>query len=294
MHDHSHQHRSDNRSQNIAVAFFLNLGFSIVEFVGGYLTNSTAIMADAVHDLGDSLSIGLAWILERVSRREANPTFTYGYQRFSLFGALINSVILIAGSLWVLSEAIPRLFAPVMPVAEGMVGLAVLGVAVNGYAAFRMSKGKSLNEKALNWHLLEDVLGWAAVLIVALVLLFVDWPILDPLLSVAFTLFILVNVVKMLWQTLRIFAQSSPDTELAKSIEEVLIELADVGCIHDLRLWSLDGEHHVMSVHVEMQRVLSAEQQVSLKATIAETLQPFQLAHTTVEIEWPEEACRHV
>ncbi|HCS27436.1 MAG TPA: cation transporter [Spongiibacteraceae bacterium] len=294
MHDHSHHHSSDAGSNNIAVAFFLNLGFSVIEFVGGYLTNSTAIMADAVHDLGDSLSIGLAWILDRVGRREANSTFTYGYQRFSLFGALINSVILVAGSVWVLTEAIPRLFDPVMPVAEGMVGLAILGVAVNGYAALRLSKGKSLNERALNWHLLEDVLGWAAVLVVAVVLLFVDWPILDPLLSIAFTLFILVNVVKMLWETLRIFAQSSPDAQLAERIESALTGMAEISRIHDLRLWSLDGEHHVMSVHVEMHTTLSSEQQVALKAAISRSLAPFQLAHTTVELEWPEEACRHL
>lgn len=294
MHDHSQPHSHHHRSDNIAVAFFLNLGFSLIEFVGGYLTNSTAIMADAVHDLGDSLAIGLAWILQRVSRREANSTFTYGHQRFSLFGALINSTILVAGSIWVLSLAIPRLFNPEMPVAEGMVGLAILGVIVNGYAALRLSKGTSLNERALNWHLLEDVLGWAAVLLVSIVLLFVDWPILDPLLSIAFTLFILVNVVKILGQTLRIFAQSSPDESLTAQIQLALTELPDVARIHDLRLWTLDGEHHVMSVHVEMQTELDSGQQVALKKQISDALLPFELSHTTVEIEWPAEACRHV
>lgn len=293
MHDHSHSHKSTAGSTRIAWAFFLNLGFSVVEFIGGYLTSSTAIMADAVHDLGDSLSIGLAWILERVGHREANSTFTYGYQRFSLFGALINSVILIAGSLWVLSEAVPRLLDPVMPVAEGMIALAILGVLVNGYAAFRLREGSSLNERALNWHLLEDVLGWVAVLVVALVLLFVEWPILDPLLSIAFTLFILVNVVKMLWETLRIFAQSSPDQALAEGIEQALTGIDEIASIHDLRLWTLDGENHVMSVHVLMHSMMDSGEQIALKARISSRLQPFQLAHTTVEIEWPEEACRH-
>lgn len=294
MHSHSHSHPTSASSARIAWAFFLNLGFSIIEFVGGYLTNSTAIMADAVHDLGDSLSIGLAWVLERVSRRAADSTFTYGYQRFSLFGALINAVILIAGSLWILSEAIPRLFEPVMPVAEGMVGLAILGVVVNGYAAFRLAEGTSLNERMLNWHLLEDVMGWAAVLVVALILLFVEWPILDPLLSIGFTVFILANVLKMLRETLRIFAQSAPDQALAEGVEQALLSMADIASIHDLRLWSLDGEHHVMSVHVLMHRAMDSREQVTLKAAISTVLQPFELAHTTVEIEWPEEDCRHL
>lgn len=165
MHNHAHKNETTSR---IAWAFFLNVSFTIIEFIGGWLTNSTAIMADAVHDLGDSLSIGLAWILGKLSNRQSSSKFSYGYRRFSLLGALINGIVLIIGSIWVLSEAIPKLLNPEMPVVEGMFGLAILGVTVNGYAAFKLSKGKSLNEQMLNWHLLEDVLGWVAVLVVSI------------------------------------------------------------------------------------------------------------------------------
>src|SRR5690606_14537154 len=140
-----------------------------------------------------SLSIGSAWLLNRWGKSAPNNEFTYGYRRLSLFGALVNGLVLLAGSAWVISEAVPRLANPVMPVTEGMLGLAIFGVAVNVFAAYRLSKGSSLNEKVLNWHLLEDVLGWVAILILSVVLLFVDWPILDPLLSIGFTLFILIN-----------------------------------------------------------------------------------------------------
>ena len=156
MHDHSHS--SEQSSQRIGWAFALNVGFTIIEFAGGMLTNSTAIMADAVHDLGDSLSIGSAWILNRLAHKEASASFTYGYKRLSLLGALINGVVLILGSFWVLLQAIPRLFDPVMPAVEGMLGLAILGVAVNGFAAYKLSAGTTLNERVLNWHLLEDVI----------------------------------------------------------------------------------------------------------------------------------------
>jgi len=135
--------------------------------------------------------------------------YTYGYRRLSLFGALINSLILLAGSTWVLLESVPRLFNPEMPVAEGMLGLAILGITVNGFAAWKLSGGHSMNEKVLNWHLLEDVLGWAAVLIVSIVLMFVEWPILDPLLAVIFTLFILFNIYKHFRETIRIFFPGS-------------------------------------------------------------------------------------
>ena len=176
MHNHAHNDNNDSSSR-IGWVFFLNVGFTIIEFIGGWLTNSTAIMADAVHDLGDSLSIGLAWLLNKISAKHANDTYSYGYQRFSLLGALINGVVLISGSIWVLSEALPRLSNPEMPDAQGMILLSIFGVAVNGFAAYKLSRGKSLNERVLNWHLLEDVLGWIAVLIVAIVLLFVEIPI---------------------------------------------------------------------------------------------------------------------
>ena len=200
-----HNHDNESSATRIGWAFFLNLGFTIIEFIGGWLTNSTAIMADAVHDLGDSLSIGLAWILSKIADKQANETYSYGYQRFSLLGALVNGAVLIGGSVWVLSEAIPRLSKPEMPHTEGMILLALFGVAVNGFAAYKLSHGKSLNERILNWHLLEDVLGWVAVLLIALVLTFIELPILDPLLSIGFTLFILFNVAKSVIDTIKVF-----------------------------------------------------------------------------------------
>ena len=289
MHDHSHSHGSNNR---IGWAFFLNVTFTIIEFIGGILTNSTAIMADAVHDLGDSLSIGFAWFLSKVSEKGSNSEFTYGYRRLSLFGALINGLVLIIGSVWVLTEAIPKLLQPEMPIVEGMIALAVFGVLVNGFAAYKLSKGKTLNERVLNWHLLEDVLGWVAVLIVSIVLLFVDWPILDPALSILFTLYILINVAKNLWHTIRLFLQAIPDKELSKSVYKTLIELEEVDSIHHLHLWSLDGEHHVLTAHLALQEALSIQQQLELKKSIAERLSEFNLEHTTIELEMSNEECR--
>ena len=289
MHDHSHSHGSNNR---IGWAFFLNVTFTIIEFIGGILTNSTAIMADAVHDLGDSLSIGFAWFLSKVSEKGSNSEFTYGYRRLSLFGALINGLVLIIGSVWVLTEAIPKLLQPEMPIVEGMIALAVFGVLVNGFAAYKLSKGKTLNERVLNWHLLEDVLGWVAVLIVSIVLLFVDWPILDPALSILFTLYILINVAKNLWHTIRLFLQAIPDKELSKSVYKTLIELKEVDSIHHLHLWSLDGEHHVLTAHLALQEALSTQQQLELKKSIAERMSKFNLEHTTIELEMTNEQCR--
>ncbi|WP_040520007.1 cation diffusion facilitator family transporter, partial [Glaciecola punicea] len=227
-HDHSHHASGDNASKRIGWAFFLNVAFTIIEFIGGWLTNSTAIMADAVHDLGDSLSIGTAWILNKLGDKEANNTFSYGYKRFSLLGALINGLVLTVGSVWILFEAIPRLTEPQMPHAEGMLLLSIFGMAVNGFAAYKLSDGDSLNERVLNWHLLEDVLGWVAVFIVSIVLMFKPWPILDPILSIGFTLFILFNVVRNLKETLLLFLQATPDREQVEKVRSVLLSKSEV------------------------------------------------------------------
>ncbi|RLU01331.1 cation diffusion facilitator family transporter [Ketobacter sp.] len=292
-HNHGHHHTGqDSSDRRIGIAFFLNLIFAVIEFVGGWLTNSTAIMADAVHDLGDSLSIGSAWLLNRMGKRSADDEFTYGYQRLSLFGALLNGVVLVAGSIWVLSEALPRLMDPVMPVTEGMLALAVLGVAVNGYAAYRLSAGTTLNERVLNWHLMEDVFGWVAVLVVALVMQFVDWPILDPLLSIVFTLFILLNVARLLWSTGKLFFQAVPDAALLTRVRETLVATAGVDSAHHLHLWSLDGEHHVLTAHLVLADSVSVAAQLQLKALLAERLAQFNLAYTTLEFEFADEACR--
>lgn len=291
MHDHQHDHKNSS-SNRIGWAFFLNVSFTVIEFIGGWLTNSTAIMADAVHDLGDSLSIGLAWLLNRLGTKQSDGAFTYGYQRFSLLGALINGFVLIAGSLWVLSAAIPRLFEPQQPHAVGMFWLAILGVAVNGYAAFKLSHGKTLNERVLNWHLMEDVLGWVAVLIVAVTLMFVDWPILDPLLSIAFTLFILVNVVKNLIEAGSLLMQGTPSRELHSRVVEIFLGVEHVKDVHYVHLWSLDGESHVLTAHLRLDEPVDAEKQMEIKVEIATALDAFSFLHTTIEFEFPDEYCR--
>ena len=289
---HNHDHHQDKSSSRIAWAFFLNVSFTIIEFIGGVLTNSTAIMADAVHDLGDSLSIGLAWILAKLGNKPASQNFSYGYKRLSLLGALINGIVLIAGSAWVLYQSIPRLSDPEMPVTEGMLALSIFGIAVNGFAAFKLSRGQTINEKVLNWHLLEDVLGWVAVFIVSIVLMFVEWPILDPILAIGFTLFILFNVLRYVGSTLKLFLQGVPDKNLAKKIEKKLKSIPEFQSFHHLHLWSIGGEHHVLTVHIELYADISLECQRSLKSQLSHELGEFDLSHTTVEFEFHGEPCR--
>lgn len=292
-HLHEHQHTTaPGEIRGIAWAFALNLVFTIIEFVCGYWFHSAAILGEAVHDLGDSLAIALAWWFQVVSTRKATSRFTYGFTRFSLLAALLNSLILIVGSLAVLWLALPRLLNPVMPDATGMVGLAVLGVAINGYAAYKVTRGSSLNSRVVSWHLFEDVLGWVAILVVGATLHVVDWPVLDPLLSIVFAVFIMFNVVRVLRQTLTIFFQAVPDEEVLSEVKGRIESLDDVERLHQAHFWSLDGTSHVFTAHVELKTVLSHSEQSALKCRIAGMLEPFEFSHTTIEFEFPGEACR--
>ena len=290
---HSHSQDLENAdSTRIGWAFWLNFTFTIIEFIGGWLTNSVAIMADAVHDLGDTLSIGLAWYLSKLGKKASTEKYTYGFKRLSLMGAMINGVILVVGAVWILSEAIPRLANPEMPVTEGMMGLAVLGILVNGLAAYKLHGGHSMNEKVLNWHLIEDAMGWVAVLIVAIVLHFVNWPILDPILSIGFTLFILINVIRYVVQTMSLFLQGVPDLATRNAISKQLLSIKHVEEIHHVHFWSLDGEQHVLTAHVVINCLIDNEKLRALKQEVNERLTPFGLSHTTIEFELPGEPCR--
>lgn len=287
---HHYQHHHQD-TENIKVAFFLNLGFTIFEFIGGAYVNSVAIMSDALHDLGDSLSIGLSWFLQSKSKQGASHNFTFGYRRFSLLGALINSLILIAGSVWVISAAVERLIHPEATDATGMFVLAIIGVLVNGYAAWKVSSGKTLNERVISWHLLEDVLGWAVILIGAIVLLFKEIPYLDPALSLLITLYILWNVVKRLKETLYIFLQGKPtDIDLDK-IKNQLAGIDNVQSLHHTHAWSLEGEHHVFTTHLVMDGVETFADILEAKKEVKKRLEAYHFSHFTIEVELDEENC---
>ena len=290
-HGHDHHHHHDSSLSNLSVAFFLNLGFTIIEIIGGIMTNSVAILSDALHDLGDSLSLGLAWYFQKISGKKRDATFPYGYKRFSLLGALINSIILVVGAIVILTKAIPRLFDPVAPDAKGMMIIAVFGIIVNGAAVFRLKSGTSLNERVVSLHLMEDVLGWVAVLIGSIVMYFFDWPIIDPILSIGISIFILINVYKSLKESLKIILQAVPENMDMDLLKTTLQSFQEIEDIHDTRLWSLDGTNHVLTIHVVLAKDLSLEKLYLLKHKIRKELHDLKIEHVTIEFERKGEEC---
>jgi len=290
-HGHHHHHHPTDSSANITLALLLNLGFTVVEIVGGILTGSLAILADALHDAGDSLALGLSLYLEKKAGQESDHDYSYGYRRFSLLGALINGLILGSGSIWVIKEALERISDPPAPHAVGMIGLAVLGLVVNGLGYFKLRKTDSLNQRMVALHLAEDVAGWAVLLLVAVVMHFWQLYFLDPLFSVLFSLFLLFQVFKNLKATLKILLQSTPTQVDLVALQSEIALLEPVLGIHDMHLWSLDGSHHVFTCHLVTDGGLDQEASCKLKAQVKKMALDHGIGHATLELESEAEDC---
>lgn len=272
--------------RNILVAFILNFTFSIIEFIGGAVTGSVAIISDAVHDMGDAASIGAAFFLERKSRKQPDATYTYGYGRYSVMGGLITTLILLVGSVSVIINAVNRIFHPVEINYNGMIIFAVLGAAMNLAAAWFTREGDSINQKAVNLHMLEDVLGWVVVLVGAVIMRFTDLFIIDPLMSIGVAVFILINAWGNLKEVLSLFLVKIPHDIEVGEIREHICEIDGVEDVHHIHIWSLDGRSNYATMHV----VTDADGH-EIKEKIRDELKEHGIGHATLELESVGEHC---
>jgi len=282
--------RENSPVKNIITAFALNLSFAVIELIGGLLTNSVAILSDALHDFGDSLSLGVAYYLQKKSEKKGDKFYSYGYKRFSLLGSIFISVVLLVSSVFIIEESIRRIITPQETNAQGMFILAILGIIVNGAAVLKMHKGKSHNERAVTLHMMEDLLGWFAVLAASFIMIFIDAPIIDPILSIAITVWVLFNVYRNLKETFRIMLQEVPKDIDINKIEKELLKIDGVKSIHDLHIWTLDGEKHIMTVHIVSGLPLDSETVKRLKYEVRKSIQKLNINHITVEIEGENES----
>ncbi len=278
-------------TKNMLVAFILNLGFAVIELIGGIITNSISIISDSVHDLGDSLSIGVSLALEKKSERKPDEKYTYGYLRYSLIGALVSSLVLIGGSALVIYNSVLRLMNPSEVNYDGMIILAILGVIINGIAALRTSHGHNLNEKSISLHMLEDVLGWGAILIGSVVIRFTGWYIVDPLMSLAITVYVLIHAITNIKGVFDILLEKAPEGADVKEISEELLKLDGVTDIHHIHIWTLDGVNSYITLHAVIDESSDIGKFGEIKHGIRHTLEHFGISHSTVEIEYKK--CEH-
>ena len=264
------------------VAFCLNLSYAIVEFIAGGIFGSSAVLADSVHDLGDAIAIGLSAFLETISNREEDSRYTLGYKRFSLLGALVTAVILMTGSVLVILENLTKLFHPKPVNDEGILWLGIIAVSINLLASLVVRKGKTKNESILSLHFLEDTLGWIAVILMAIILRFTDWYILDPLLSLVISFFILSKAIPRFWSTLKIFLDAVPEGVDIQRVKSDLEQLDHVASINQLNLWTMDGLEKNAIIHVCLKEI---EQMELCKESIRSKLKDCGFQNITIEID---------
>ena len=272
--------------KNILVAFMLNLIFSLFEFVGGIFTGSVAILSDAVHDFGDAISIGISFLLEIKSKKQPDETYTYGYVRYSLLGGIITTLILLFGSAAVIYNAIIRIINPTEINYDGMIVFAIVGVCVNFFAVLFTRNGTSLNQKAVNLHMLEDVLGWAVVMVGAFVMKFTDFTILDPLMSIGVALFIFINAAINLKTATDIFLVKIPYGINVSEIKAHLCEIDGVLDVHHVHIWSMDGQSTYATMHV-----VAVGDSHKIKSDVRKELSEHGIVHVTLELEYSGEEC---
>ena len=264
------------------LAFFLNLTYAIVEFIAGGVFGSSAVLADSVHDLGDAIAIGISAFLETISNREEDNQYTLGYKRFSLLGALVTAIILMTGSVLVILENVTKILNPQPVNDEGILWLGIIAITINVLASLVVGKGKTKNESILSLHFLEDTLGWLAVILMAIILRFTDWYILDSLLSLVISIFILTKALPRFWSALKIFLEAVPEGVEAGNLEKDLEALTNVKSVNQLSIWSMDGLENNAIIHI---CIKDWEKIMETKEAVRQFLEERGVQNITIEVD---------
>ena len=282
MHNHEHNHKTE---ENILIAFILNISFSIFEIIGGIITGSIAIISDAIHDAGDAISIGISYFLERKSNKKSDKNYTFGYRRYSIIGALISTCILLIGTFIVIYNAIGRLFNPVDINYNGMIIIAIVGVIINFLAAYCTREGDSLNQHAVNLHMLEDVLGWVVVLIGSIVIKITNFVYLDSIMSIGISIYLIIESIKNLKKIMNILLIKIPEGITVEEVKEKILKIKEVKDVHHVHIWTIDGEKNYATIHVVADK--------NIKEEIREKLKEIGIHNVTIELETSKEKCNH-
>lgn len=294
-HDPSHNHAPDvtkGNQKRVLAAMFLTAGFMVAEVIGGILSGSLALIADAGHMATDTAALFLAYIAFRLAARPADANQSYGYHRAETLAAFVNALTMIALVGWILFEVVQRFFEPVQVLGGLMLWVAAGGLLVNVLAFWLLHSGEkeNLNMQGAAVHVLGDLLGSVAAIVAAIVILYTGWTPIDPLLSVFVALLILRSAVSLARQSGHILMEGTPkglDMEEIKN--DLLNSVAEVEDVHHLHAWSLTATRDVMTLHARIADGINAD--AALTAIKERLSHKFQIEHATVQIE--TEACSH-
>ena len=275
-------------TRKMFVAFLLNTFFSIFEFFGGILSGSFAIMSDALHDFGDAVSIGVSLVFEKKSKKAPDETYTFGYGNYSLIGALFTTVILLIGSSLIIVNAACRIIEPQKIEYGKMIVFAVVGVVVNTLAAVVTRGKESANQRAVNLHMLEDVLGWICVLTSAVVMHFTDFYILDSLMSIAVSVFLMFHCLENLKEIFVVFLCKAPQGINIHEIKKHLSDIDGINSVHHLHIWKHGSGNVIATVHI-----VSDGPSSQIKKEVRKKLLEHGINHVTMELEKTNEDCEN-
>ncbi len=273
--------------RNILAAFILNLSFSVFEFTGGIVSGSIAIASDAIHDAGDAISIGISYFLEKKSKKQPDEKYTYGYARYSVIGGFITTLVLLVSSILMIYNAFGRIISPAEINCNKMIVFAVVGICINLCATLCTRKSNSINQKAVNLHMLEDVLSWSVVLIGAVAMRLTGFTLIDPIMSIGVSVFIFINAIRNLKEIAELFLEKAPHNITPAEIQNCVQKIDGVIDVHHIHIRSLDGQNNLATMHI-----VSDSEPHKIKDSIRKELLEHGIGHVTLEIETSAEHCR--
>lgn len=271
------------------MSFFLNTSFTIIEWFVGLYTNSVTISSGAIHDFGDSIILFFSLLLEKKSKKGRTEKYTYGYRRFSLLGNLINIIILTIGGIFILHNAIDRLFHPQEIRTVVMLVFSILGITINGYGAFKLYSKKQGINRTLFLNIFSDFISWITVFISALTAIIFNVYFLDALCSIFLGIWLIFQGIQGSRKTLHLLMQAVPEEINLQQIEAAILQNKMVTQVHDLHVWDLDGEDYIASFHIvttsqDIKEVMIAKEEIKIK------LETLKINHATIEVDTVEQA----
>lgn len=297
--------KRNNISEKTFFGLIVNLFFSIFEFIGGVLSGSAAIMSDAIHDLGDSISLGFSIYFGKKANHGPDKKYTYGYSRFSVLGVFVTTVILIVGAAFMIYLSVLRIINPTEIDLYIMLVLSVVGLVLNMLATFRTENGrfnviKAIEKKTYNGILFEDVVGWIIVLLGTVVMMGTGWLWLDPAMSILISLYLISTAFVSFKKVLELFLEKVPNGESVDVVKYQVLAIPHVKGVHSIHLWSMDGVKLCATMHVVVDGKVvdgtlienSVESPMNIKKEIRKQLRSTGIKEVTLEIETEGETCK--